>query len=93
MDVFHSLILKRDSYDDPTFNEIMVLLLKLELYLRNSNYSSDMPIIKRIWEGIFFGIVKESTETPQIWNLVHGNLVCTKNLGYIVQVWSVFLVL
>lgn len=88
-DCFYLLLLEREYYDDATFIKIMEQLLKLELFFRERNFLSDLPIIKKLWEIIFFGVIKEEKQNPALWNKVGNNLNYTQNLRYIVDVWSV----
>ena len=89
LEILHSLIVKIENYDDDTLVEIISLLLKMELYFRETPSLSDQSLIKRAWESIFLGTIKRSKEIPRIWKLVHGNLNSPKNLGSAVIVWSV----
>jgi len=69
--------------------KIIEQLLKLEISFRERNFLSDLPIIKKIWETIFYGVIKETKENDSIWKMVNRNLNYRKNLRYIVEVWSV----
>jgi hypothetical protein len=86
---FYLLLLERECYDDATFIKIIEQLLKLEIFFRERNFLSDLPVIKKIWEIIFFGIIKEENQNASLWKKVSNNLNYRQNLRYIVDVWSV----